>query len=147
MNSLAWFTRCHVSHGITDFVFRLAIVRASVAIRTLTGQLLPRFGFSIIYLILMSFFISYNFKPVTFRPRLELFYRMSIVASFDFYIRESSPFYLKIESHESPSFFMCHCLNFPSASMSLSVISITRSAFHFSLTPPVLSCPVSSLAI
>lgn len=35
--------RCHVSHGITDFVFRLAIVRASVAIRSLTG-LLPRFG-------------------------------------------------------------------------------------------------------
>jgi hypothetical protein len=29
MNSLAWFTRCHVSHGITDFVSRLAIVRMS----------------------------------------------------------------------------------------------------------------------
>nr|UWD60006.1 MAG: hypothetical protein [Bacteriophage sp.] len=39
------FTRCHVSHGIADAVSRLAIVRASVAIRTLTGRLLPRFGF------------------------------------------------------------------------------------------------------
>lgn len=38
-------TRCHVSHGIADAVSRLAIVRASVAIRTLTGRLLPRFGF------------------------------------------------------------------------------------------------------
>jgi hypothetical protein len=27
-------------------VFRLAIVRVSVAIRTLTGRLLPRFGFN-----------------------------------------------------------------------------------------------------
>jgi hypothetical protein len=36
--------RCHVSHGIADAVFRLAIVRVSVAIRTLTGRLLPRFG-------------------------------------------------------------------------------------------------------
>lgn len=39
-------TRCHVSHGIADAVSRLAIVRASVAIRTLTGRLLPRFGFN-----------------------------------------------------------------------------------------------------
>ena len=38
--------RCHVSHGIADAVSRLAIVRASVAVRTLTGRLLPRFGFN-----------------------------------------------------------------------------------------------------
>lgn len=61
MASLAWATLRHVSHGIADYVSRLAIVRYKVAILALQGSCCPVSAFSLLDII---FFQIYYFHGI-----------------------------------------------------------------------------------
>lgn len=92
MNSLAWFTRCHVFTVSLTLSLGLPSSECPVAIRSLTGRLLPRFG------ILETLCHKLRFPLLTFPFCTFLLYSR--------HIADNERFVLFFQSCE----FLCHFL-------------------------------------